>query len=248
MAKIAIRFTVATGFVVMLLLGVINSVAQDDATVIEYGQTITDEITDETFEITYQFEGKVNDIVIIQMQSDGTDEGLPTPAFRVLSGNRQIVDSNRVFTLALTFTQAVFRLPDDGDYLLVAARRDGQSSSDVGRFTLRLDHAAPLDIGQSVSDIASDDTAKYYVIQPSSPFTLSYTRIDGEFSPSISVSAIQENGGLDQAADMSGRLLDSGTLSITPGSGLFYLIRVGRGFLSNSTGEVEYTLTISAID
>jgi len=219
--------------------------AQDEMAIVS-GDTVEGQITDDAFEIRYPFSGKAGDVVIIRMESAGQDGGLQTPAFYVLLGDDQLIDSTRIFTLAQTFAYGVVQLPEDGDYVLLATRRDGQSGKSEGNFRLSFNVATRLAADTEISATGTDTSEQYYVIEPSGAFTLWYTKTGGRFTPSISISAIQDNGFSDQVAEMSGRFLDKGTLSITPDSGVLYVARVGKAFLSNSTGDVAYTLSYSA--
>jgi hypothetical protein len=240
---------VFTGIFALMMVAFTSSVpafvAQDEPIPIQYGDTISEQITDETFEIRYVFAGHEGQVVIIRMMSDGTDAGLATPAFQVFSGERSLIDSTRVFTLSQTVVYAAFQLPEDGDYVLVATRRDSEAGANSGWFDLSLNSAAPMEADQLVSGSGSDSTEEYYVISPSDPFALAYTKTGGRFSPSITISALRDSGSTEQAAEMSGTFLDAGTLTVTPDSGVLYLVRVGKGFLSSSTGDVDYTLTFS---
>jgi hypothetical protein len=129
---------------------------------------------------------------------------------------------------------------------LVATRREGQSGQGEGTFSLSFNVATPLAADTEITDAGTESSEQYYLIEPSGAFTLWYSKTGGRFTPSIAISAIQDTGFSDQVAEMSGKFLDKGALSITPDSGVLYLVRVGRGFLSNSTGDVEYTLSYSA--
>jgi hypothetical protein len=242
------RICIVVGFITLLGFSPVSTAiqAQQDVTAIKYGQTVRDRITAATFEFRYTFEGKEKEVIIIRMESDGATDALKTPAFKLLNGASQLVDSTKIFTLSLAFAYAAFQLPKDGEYTVVATRRDGKAGKDVGRFVFSLNNAAPLEADKPASDEANDKIEKYYAIEPGGPFVLSYTRTGGPFVPSISISALMRNGATDQVAEMSGRLLDSGTLSLKPDKGVNYLVRVGKAFLSNSTGAVRYTLKFSA--
>lgn len=250
MIATGMKIAVFTGIFALMIFGFTNTVppiaAQDEPISIHYGDTINEQITDDTFEIQYLFEGQEGEVVIIRMMSDGTDAGLATPAFQVFSGERRIIDSTRLFTLSQTVAYAAFQLPEDGEILLVATRRDGETGANSGWFDLSLNSAAPMEANLPIEGSGSDSTEVYYVISPSGPFALSYTKTGGRFSPSIMISALRDGGTTEQAAEMSGMFLDAGTVSVTPDSGVIYLVRVGRAFLSPSTGDVEYTLTLSA--
>ncbi len=246
----AIRIAAIAGLLAVLahgLTGVAPAVqAQGEATAIKYGQVLKDRITDKVFEINYKFEGKAKEVVIVRMDSDGAAEGLKTPAFRVLSGADRIIDSTRIFTLSLLVSQAVFRLPKDGEYTIVATRREGRAGKEVGRYVMKLDSAAPLEVDKALSDETDDKIDKYYLVEPEGPFTISYAKTSGKFRPAISMSVLKNAGVIDPVSELSGNFLDAGAMSVTPDKGSAYVIRVGKAFLSNSTGDVGYTLTLTS--
>src|SRR5262245_796238 len=139
--------------------------AEADATRIAYGQTVKGQITNDTAEVRSEFAGKEKELVSIGMDQDEA-AGLKTPAFTVLSGQNRIIDSTKIFTLSLAIAHAVFLLPKDGDYTIVATRRGGKTGKDVGGFVLSLNNALRLTADRPVEDSASDSTAKYYAVEP----------------------------------------------------------------------------------
>lgn len=246
--KITAIVVVAVLLVVGVVDGILTADAQDEEISIHYGDTINDQITDEAFQLRYTFDGQEGDVVIIRMISDATDTALATPAFQVVYGDHTLIDSTRVFTLSQTVAYAVFQLPEAGQYSLTATRRDGEAGQDVGGYVLNLYSATPLEADQTISGAGSESSEQYYVIAPNAPFTLSYTKTEGRFSPSITISALREDGAIEQAADMSGVFLDAGTLTVTPDSGVLYLVRVGSGFFNPTRGDVEYRLIYTGND
>jgi hypothetical protein len=217
-------------------------IAQEDATTINYGDTVEGQITTDAFEVKYRFEGKQNEVVILRMDAEPRDTGLQTPAFKVLSNQTSIIDSTRIFTLSLTVAYAVFQLPRDGEYIIVATRREGKTSQDTGGYKMSLNNALPLTANIPISDNASDTLEKFYVVDSTEPFTIAYSRVSGNFRPAVYVSAIKAAGATEPSAEISGMSLDSGTISVTPQRGTRYLVRVGLAFLSNSKGTTEYNL------
>lgn len=249
MPKSALRIATLAGFVVMITLGPITLLpsvrAQETASAIQYGQIRESRITDKIPELKYSFEGQKAEVVVVRMDSGQGDAGLRTPAFTILSGNNKIIDSTKIFTLSLTIAYAVFRLPEDGKYIIVATRRGGKEGKDVGEFGLSLNKAVPMELDKPIQDQSSHTVEKYYVVEPANPFTVSYVRIGGRFRPAVFISVLRNGGATEPVAELSGRALDSGTMGVTPENKGVYVIRVTRAFLSTSTGEAQYRLTVS---
>lgn len=247
----AIRISRVAGllltFILTLVLAPVASAVavQEPTETIEFTQIVQGQITDNAVQRRYQFEAQAQDVVIIRMTPDGDEAGLQTPAFQVLNGDTIIVDSTDVFTLSLAVAHAVFQLPSDGTYTLIATRREDRSNGGVGNFILSLNRAARLETGLLVNAQTSDRAEQYYVLEPTSPFTVAYTKVGGRFSPSVTISAIKNGGATDHVAELSGKFLDSGTMSLTPDSGALYLIRVGKAFFSPNEGDVQYTLIVT---
>jgi hypothetical protein len=241
------RIGIVVSLVVALILSPVGVSAgvqtETDATRIEYGQTFKGQITNDTVEVRYQFAGKAKELVIIGMDQDAA-AGLKTPAFTVLSGQNRIIDSTKIFTLSQAIAHAVFLLPKDGDYTIVATRRGGKTGKDVGGFVLSLNNALRLTADRPVEDSASDGTAKYYAVEPSAPFSIAYVRMGGKLRPGIYITAVRNAGAQEGIAELSGQFLESGTMSVTPDPGVTYMVYVGKAFLSNSTGDVQYSLLL----
>lgn len=215
--------------------------------VIEYGETVTGEITNQNFEIPYEFRGKQNDVIIIELEPIDPFGELDSPALLLLDAENDIVaDTSELFTVGST--KLAVELPVNGTYALIATRSDGRAGDDVGEFMLRLLLLPELTEGaQAEGTIGTDLPPNYYAIrQTDGVFTLSYEKINGEFSPEISVNQI-ENSGLTDLISLSGDGLEYGQIRL-PSAGGLYVIAVEEALFDFSFEEenAEYTLSLSS--
>lgn len=219
--------------------------AQDDER-IEYGETVTGEITNQSFEVAYEFVGKQDDVIVIEMEPVDALGDLDSPALLLLNSENQVVaDTSDLFTVGTT--KLAVELPANDTYSLIATRTDGRAGDDVGEFTIRLLLLNELFEGvEREGTTGSDLPTNYYVIrQDGEPFTLTYEKLGGEFSPAVSVNVIQDNG-LTDVISISGDGLEYGQVRLPSASGV-YIISVEEALFDFSFDEenADYALSIS---
>jgi hypothetical protein len=235
-------FKIAAIFLFTLISFVPTIKSQEDIAEIKYGQTISNEITSETFELQYKFQGKADEVVIIRMKGGLGDE-LSSPEFLVFSGKKKIIDTSKLISIFTAI--AAIQLPKDGEYIIIATRRDGKSGKEVGKFALSLIKPPTLEEGKAVNDSVDDEIADYYAIDASGPFSLSFKRTNGEFTPTVSVKSIEEDGDMRTVAQIAGKILASGVMDVVPERGVAYILEVGGGLLSGF-GNAQYSVTLTS--
>jgi len=108
---------------------------------ITYGQTISGDITRETFMYEYTFNGKAGDVVTITMRADKFDAFLEV--VRVVRGDKQRVAANddaKVATLGAQDAQIKsLKLPADGAYIIRATRFGRETADSTGAFMVTLE-------------------------------------------------------------------------------------------------------------
>ena len=67
---------ISVGFVLLLFVSMTFAAQAQDATPIQYGEIVNGEITEDEYEIAYNFSGTQGDIVVIEMRRANTDSGL----------------------------------------------------------------------------------------------------------------------------------------------------------------------------
>jgi len=221
-----------------------------DANEIKYGDTVKDNLTNSKNTFTYTFTGKAKDVVVIRYGGDEAvdyDKRLNDPQMTVTdSTGKVLIDSTKLFMIS--DITVGFTLPTAGTYTITATRKDGESGTAVGAFSLMLVNPVTLQTDKDLSDKTTSKLTKYYVIvAPKAAFNLIYVKNTGDFSPSIEIQSIDEGGALTTAADLSGSKLQAGLLAIDPAENTNYLVTVGPGILEFGTGNVNYTLRLTDV-
>lgn len=111
-------------------------VATNDS-VLEYGASVRGAISNTTYEVEYTFQGSAGDVVSISMTATAGDLDpllvLYGPFGEVLNFNDDVNTVEGNYNSAL-----VFRLPQDGEYMILATRFDGDMGGSTGEFVLDL--------------------------------------------------------------------------------------------------------------
>jgi hypothetical protein len=233
-------------FLLVFLLAVWTLPAQAQDTPIEYGDTVTGEITARTFEVGYVFEGVAGDVIIILIEGIDTDEvaEMDQPAIILLDSDYAVMGSVDGYLDALLAAQ----LPADGEYTVLASRRDGRGGESVGGYELTLLKLDVLEDAVAVQAVVSSMASDYYAVESEGQFAIEYTRAVGEFSPTITIYVIDDeaygDNNLDDLATLSGDAMVHGTLGVNYTSNL-YIVSVGTGLFDYSWREevTEYSLT-----
>ncbi|GAB4508739.1 MAG: hypothetical protein OHK0046_02110 [Anaerolineae bacterium] len=237
-------------FLVLLFLlsfQVMTLRAQD--TPIEYGQFVTGEITNREFEVSYTFTGDAGQVVVIEMKPVDTLGDLNSPELLLIDAEGQLISST-VRTLSVLQAVLVAELPANGEYIIIATRRDGRAGDSVGEYTLELILAEQLMAGEALAgQLSSEGRSQYYSVNSEREFQIQYQKTsDGELSPQITVNLINEDG-IDEVASVEGDSLSIALLgNFAPAAP--YLIIVGRPLFYFSINEelADYELTFIQID
>ncbi|MCZ7545311.1 MAG: hypothetical protein M5R40_18120 [Anaerolineae bacterium] len=113
--------------------------AQEAAVTIEYGDTVSGTITNDTPSVSYRFEGEMNDVVSIALQAEICGNLNPRLVLLNAAGVRLAEDDDGgpgVDALIYAFT-----LPQSGVYTIMAGRSGDVDGTTLGDFTLSLDSA-----------------------------------------------------------------------------------------------------------
>ena len=190
------------------LLATSPVLAQEEVGVVEYGQVVTGEITNQSFEIPYRFEGKRGDVVIIEMAQVETLGDLDWPALILLDVNSRMMGQDDGYgdvTLAA-------KLPADGEYTVLASRDDGRAGKSVGEFTLSVYKPLVLVAGEPVSAQITSDDVHYYTVETPGTFGVEYVKRAGTFYPAITVHQVTTDCTLEEVASLQGDALIGGKL------------------------------------
>jgi len=219
--------------------------AQDETSpLIEYGQTVTGEITNKEFEVEYRFTGTTGDVIIIEMKPVDTMGDLTSPEIVVLD-----TDYNVLWTAdAYGDTTLSAMLPYDGDYTIFATRYGGRTGDSVGEYTLTLSNAPVLEVGVPVEGEISGEEVVYYAINTAGgAFTINYEKRGGELFPEVTFNVLNE-GELEQTAALTGTIA-AGSLGIDPSilASDTFLLSIHKGVWdwSSSENTAAYEITLN---
>jgi len=237
-----------TAWILALIVLMPFIVYAQDTTTIEYGQQVSGEITDRNFEVPFDFEGKEGDVLIAEMKPVDSLGDLNSPELILINSEGDTVaDTSGSFSFggALLAVQ----LPTNDTYTILASRSDGRAGDSVGEFTLALINPTILKPKESLTGTASSaEGATYYMIESGkAPYNLSYQKLDGEFSPEVSVNVINEEGGLSSVINLNGSFLSNVQVSI-PESEVPIIVKISEAAFDFNFDEVtaEYELLITA--
>ncbi|NLX08362.1 MAG: hypothetical protein GXY36_01755 [Chloroflexi bacterium] len=227
----------------MCLLFVVPVSAQD-STLIEYGQTVTGEITNQFFEVPYSFTGQQGDVIVIEMQRVDIFGDFTSPALILLDEAYNMLGTGQGYDKVVLITV----LPADATYNILATRQDGRAGTSVGEYSLRLLKLQPLSFDQPVRAALSNKETNYFMIEGLNSFDLVYKKLSGDFNPEVSLHILGDNEMLEQVGSLYGPYIASGTLGINDRSlsNHLYLVIVREQTYSYSFDEVtaDYTLTL----
>lgn len=200
---------------ILLVLASIFTAAAQPAQTLEYGQSVTGEITDRQFEVEYNFKADEGDVVLIQLIPEDTANGLSEPKITLLDQDSQVLTSTSASFDAVTL---IFDVPADGTYVILATRQDGRTGATQGKYTLTLSEIKALNAGKEVEVSVSSENPVYFALRSEASFNVRYTRQRGNFYPEIALNIIEEqrfsDSNLLKIASISGERLQRGTLGV----------------------------------
>lgn len=240
-------------WIFVLLIGLIGlavfpALAQDEDTVLEYGDTIVGALSENYQDkTTYTFEGKAKDIVLISVQliaSRFSETGGLINTFGMAleltdsQGNSINTESDQHGSL-MAAGIIVVELPADDVYTLKIGRRENTDPNRViDQFELSLSTPIVAHSGDSTS-ATNNGAPQFYLVRPeanSLSITIDFTDAVSDFALAVSVASNTQD-----AATIDGEMIN-GTLSVATTSGELYLVAVYQTVLSVST-QIDYTVS-----
>jgi len=221
--------------------------AQEQNTVIEYGQSVTGKITNKNFEVAFDFKAKKGDVFIIEMNAVDTLE-FATPQIIVLNSDGDVQgDSTGSFGYGSAFFAG--EMAKDETLTVLATRRNGRSGEGTGDFTLSLTTPTVLKVGESFQDSATSKKPKYYLINKGkTDLNLSYKKTSGDFSPEISLNVINGSFGLTSLVSLGGKYLTNVQTQVADTTGI-YIVKVAEAAFDFNFKEVtvKYELQVNEL-
>lgn len=231
----------------ILLMTIVTITQAQGDTPIEYGQTLTGEITNRNFEVPYVFSGAEGDVIVVEMAAVDRGGDLDRPDIILLDGEGELLaDTSESYSFGEILLATI--LPADGEYIILATRADGRAGESVGEYTLRLLKPPVLNVGEPIEDTAINTTSNFYtVISDGSALAIAYDKSAGEFFPQVSINRINEEYGLSDVVSMSGEEFEKGQIYLPAGEGV-YIITVSEAAFDFNFEDVQadYTLELVA--
>jgi hypothetical protein len=250
-------------FLLVLLIGAafslfaVNTRSLADANPIDYGKTVSGEISAQVMQVRYEFKGAKGDVAVIEM--------LPGVQKTLFGGNvkledasgKALADSTAVFVLGRLGELLAAQLPADGTYAITVYVDKDWDPTNAGTFDLTLLKATALEVGKSVTgdvqSTAKDKRSSYsavYVFSSADGVTLNYARDKGGYSPSVIVYGLETGNSLFPLIYMGGQAFSAGSLKVG-GDPNFRIVSVGDlNFGDQSTADTvenaSFTLSIAA--
>lgn len=228
-------------FALFVLLAFVSIAYAQDSTPIEYGEVVTGEITNQSYEVNYTFTGKAGEIVIAEMAPVDTLGDLNSPQVLILDSDFEVIgDSSQIFNFGVA--TVMLELPDDGEYNIIATRTDGRSGDSLGEYTLELILPQILADGdETTGSVSSEGRNQYFAVQLEADGVLQYAKTDGDMFPQITVKIL---GTSTEVFTLSGEALDyaiAGTLA----ANTTYVVEVGEALFDFNFTEVTADFTLS---
>lgn len=222
----------------LLLVGLwlVGSAFAQSNRVLEYGQAVEDRITNERFEVTYDFKGREGDFVLFDLVATESQSDLSSPEMVLFDRDGEpILDTLRHFDTRRA--RLMLPLPYTGAYELLITRRDGRAGDDEGDFRLRALQPPVLAPGETINDaVLNNRTTNYYLVQQDIPFSVRYEFSNGDFNPTIEGFRV-EAGELIPVATLRGRGLLSGALGLDGNAAEAHVIALGGSLYGRVPAE-----------
>jgi hypothetical protein len=137
---------------------IIESGRADDATPIEYGDTVEGEITNRRFAEEYVFEGAEGDIVTISMTKTSNRDDLDTLLILIDQQGRQVASNDDIDTSGGNYNSRIasFVLPADGLYIIIATRFQQGDGTSTGEYELTLEARSSESLGAGEEILAEE--------------------------------------------------------------------------------------------
>jgi hypothetical protein len=234
----------------LLLAGIVA--AQDDRGsdgLLDYGDAVTGRITNEQFEVFYNFQGVADELLILEVVTTNDDEEFDWPEVTLYDTDRQpIADSHEFISINRSVIATI--LPYTGKYQITVSRDDWAEGEGEGDYMLRVIEPTTLRPGETVEDNArNDDRVNFYTIREDAFFSFYYEFSGGELDPDIQAYRVDpDSGELVPIATLRGNELRSGSIGMDGRSAALYVVTVGDNpfsfYFDDRIETVEYLIRL----
>lgn len=228
------RFIPGTLALLMLALFAVTLPVAAQGEII-YDEPVTGELTADVSAVEYTFSGAAGDVLFFIYQPVDILGDLDRPKLVVTAPNgRELLAID-----AFGAMEGAAWLPEDGLYTVTATRVDETS---VGEFSLAVHLVPELVSGKTYTTAIDNDGISFYYAMGGQPFILHYTKLSGDFYPSLSANVIRDGdynpGALDYMAQLQGSEVEQGMLYVN-GQSELYIITLAEALFDITFGTVE---------
>lgn len=240
---------VARYFVAMMIAVFSLSLVSAQGESLAYGDEVEGEITNQSFEVEYSFEGSAGDVVLLSLVPEDTFDGLSNPTLILLDSEFEVLE-----TVSASFSSAniIYELDADGTYNVIATREDGRSGDSAGPYTLSLDTATLMSMGEPVEvEVSSEGPVIVVAFKPDGEFDLKYNHVDGDFYPEVSLNKIESglfgDTNLTTLATLYGPEMQRGTVGLVESAEGIYIITIAEAAFDFNFQEVTATVSLEIV-
>jgi hypothetical protein len=237
-------------FVALFTAGVITA---QDTTALTLGESVSGEISDDSYEISYTFDGKSGEIALIQMWQDPAASDYVDPYLILESPDGKTFAENSSDSALYSQATIAVSLPDDGTYTVIATRNDGRTGDSIGPYFLVANIVEPLTSGSKVDatiygyDNENRTIPQQYVVQGSGATKISFSQEISDLFPDLLLypweDVDQYPTSLFDLSDTS--KVSSAVVSVELDEGTLYLLTVRDSFSSSVYDDSEKSITIT---
>ena len=211
------------------------------AKVIKYGDVTSDAFTADKTSASYTFKAAANDVVVLYLKQDGSDSTVAPVLTVTDSAKKAVGDTTAQFTTySVTFA---FQATAGGTYTVAASTSD---ATKLGKYKLYLFNAPLLTAGKAATGHASSDQNAYYAYITGDPFTLTYSKQAGDFTPVVNINQIADDSSLTQLAYIGGSIATAGSVTVKPKTNRIYILSVESALfdININTVTADFTLQV----
>lgn len=239
--------------VLVLAVSVAGVTAAQDATPLTLGESVTGEITADSYEIPYTFDAKAGEVALIQMW-EAPDASDYVDTYIILQGPDGKVFAENSNDAALYSNSVVAAvLPDDGTYTVIATRDGGRTGDSVGPYVLVANIVEPLKAGSKIDatiygyDNKARNTPEQFVVQGSGATKISFSQEISDLFPDLKLYPWLDVDSypvsLFTLSDTS--KTTSAVVSVELEEGTLYILTVKDSFSSSVYDDSEKKITIT---
>ena len=215
---------------------------------IEYGASLTGEITNRKFEDIYTFEAEAGDVIVITMSQANDIDGLDPYLYLTTEDNELLAQNDDSSSLN---ARIVFRVPNEGTYQIVATRLGDRTGSSQGEYVLDLEKPQV-----STTDVVIEGTllsrtaSNFHVFVPEEDglYTITYRHVTGNYYPNIQVqSLVEDNYYYEEVGTLTGRELQGGSLTLEFTADNIYIFSTQENYYDyeDTNRRAVYTIEVT---